>query len=154
VLTVGVGGRPGADLAALVAEALAVVEALAGIAALPFSGTAALPLSEAAALPFSGTAGRSGAQDWIAVRPDAIATIDRRTAEAAPVAAGYGCPLVTFTAEELAAQPVPAPSQVVAGAVGTASVAEAAALLAAGPGARLLVGKRGNGTATVAVAVR
>jgi cobalt-precorrin 5A hydrolase len=89
----------------------------------------------------------------IAERPDVIATIDRRTVEASAVAAHFGCAVRTFTAEELAAQPVPAPSELAAAAVGTPSVAEAAALLAAGPGARLLIGKHAAGSATVAVAL-
>ena len=49
---------------------------------------------------------------------------------------------------------VPNPSAVVAAAVGTPSVAEAAALLAAGPSARLVVEKRRSADATVAVARR
>ena len=48
---------------------------------------------------------------------------------------------------------VPHPSQAVADAVGTPSVAEAAALLGAGPGARLVVAKRKSSTVTAAVAV-
>ncbi len=49
---------------------------------------------------------------------------------------------------------MPTPSAVVADAVGTPSVAEAAALLAAGPGAELVVHKQANAVATVAVARR
>jgi cobalt-precorrin 5A hydrolase/precorrin-3B C17-methyltransferase len=49
---------------------------------------------------------------------------------------------------------VPTPSAVVADAVGTPSVAEAAALLAAGPDAELVVPKQANGVATVAIARR
>ncbi|MDQ2726234.1 MAG: precorrin-3B C(17)-methyltransferase, partial [Actinomycetota bacterium] len=60
----------------------------------------------------------------------------------------------SFTAAQLASVQVPNPSEVVAAEVGTASVAEAAALLAAGPGADLVVTKRKGGTATVAVARR
>jgi cobalt-precorrin 5A hydrolase/precorrin-3B C17-methyltransferase len=65
-----------------------------------------------------------------------------------------GVDLRTFPAEVLARQDVPTPSSVVADAVGTASVAEAAALVAAGPGGRLVVTKRKSGEATVAVARR
>jgi cobalt-precorrin 5A hydrolase/precorrin-3B C17-methyltransferase len=61
-----------------------------------------------------------------------------------------GWRLVTFPAERLAAVPVPNPSEVVRRAVGTPSVAEAAALIE--PGAELLAGKRASAHATVAVA--
>ena len=58
--------------------------------------------------------------------------------------------MVTFPASRLAAVPVPNPSEVVRRAVGTASVAEAAALIE--PGATLLAAKRASAHATVAVA--
>ncbi|MFN2503838.1 MAG: cobalt-precorrin 5A hydrolase, partial [Acidimicrobiales bacterium] len=60
-----------------------------------------------------------------------VATIDRRGGE--PAIASLGRPVRTFTAGALAQVAVPSPSAVVAAAVGTPSVAEAAALLAAGP---------------------
>lgn len=81
-----------------------------------------------------------------------VATIDRRATE--PAITGLGLPLRTFTADRLASVDVPTPSEVVKAAVGTASVCEAAALLAAGPGAELVVPKRNNRTATVAIARR
>jgi cobalt-precorrin 5A hydrolase/precorrin-3B C17-methyltransferase len=81
-----------------------------------------------------------------------VATIDRRAAD--PALRSLGLPLRTFTAVELAAVVVPSPSAVVRAAVGTASVCEAAALLAAGPGAELVVPKRSNRAATVAIARR
>lgn len=59
-------------------------------------------------------------------------------------------PLVTWSAAELAAVEVPNPSEVVRAAVGTPSVAEAAALL--GGDAELLVSKTATAMATVAVA--
>jgi cobalt-precorrin 5A hydrolase/precorrin-3B C17-methyltransferase len=59
--------------------------------------------------------------------------------------------LVFFPAADLAAVPVPHPSEAVRSAVGTPSVAEAAALLAAHDGA-LVVTKRTSARATVAVA--
>ena len=68
-------------------------------------------------------------------------------------------PLKIFTADHLAAIPVPNGSPVVARQVGTPSVAEAAALAAAGTGARLLApktvvrGERASGAATCAVAL-
>ncbi|MFC4020024.1 precorrin-3B C(17)-methyltransferase [Micromonospora sp. GCM10011542] len=66
-----------------------------------------------------------------------------------------GVPLVTWPATRLAAVDVPHPSEVVRAAVGTPSVAEAAALLGADgrPGAaELLVPKTATAMATVAVA--
>jgi cobalt-precorrin 5A hydrolase/precorrin-3B C17-methyltransferase len=88
----------------------------------------------------------------------AVATLDRKATEPAIVALGrwLRAPVQTFDAPSLGSVAVPHPSAVVAGAVGTPSVAEAAALLAAGPGASLLAGKRVSvtGDSTVAVARR
>jgi len=81
-----------------------------------------------------------------------VATIDRRAAD--PVVTALGLPVRWFTPEELAAVAVPSPSEVVRLAVGTPSVAEAAAMLAAGPGAQLVVAKQAGAEATVAVARR
>ena len=64
-------------------------------------------------------------------------------------AAGRGWPVVTYPAAQLAAVPVPNPSEVVRRAVGTPSVAEAAAL--AEPGTTLIAAKRASAHATVAV---
>lgn len=63
-------------------------------------------------------------------------------------------PITFFTAAELSAVEVPNASEVVLQAVGTPSVAEAAALLAAGPGGALVAGKRKSRMATVAIARR
>jgi cobalt-precorrin 5A hydrolase/precorrin-3B C17-methyltransferase len=63
-----------------------------------------------------------------------------------------GWEVVTHPAEELATVAVPNPSDVVRAEVGTPSVAEAAALLTAGPGARLVVEKHKSTRATAAVA--
>jgi len=81
-----------------------------------------------------------------------VATIDRRAAD--PAVLALGLPVRAFTANGLAAVDVPSPSEVVRAAVGTASVAEAAALLAAGPGAELVVLKQVGTQGTVAVARR
>ncbi len=81
-----------------------------------------------------------------------VATIDRRAHHPAVAGAAGGLPVVAFPASLLAAVDVPNPSDAVVEAVGTPSVAEAAALLAAGPGARLVVEKRRAATATAAVA--
>jgi cobalt-precorrin 5A hydrolase/precorrin-3B C17-methyltransferase len=82
----------------------------------------------------------------------AVATIDRRAGD--PAVTGLGLPVRAYPAARLAAQSVPNPSAVVDAAVGTPSVAEAAALLAAGPGGELVVPKRGDRHATVALARR
>lgn len=81
-----------------------------------------------------------------------VATIDRRARH--PALTGLGPAVRAFTAAQLAGVAVPSPSAVVGDAVGTPSVAEAAALLAAGRGARLVVPKQKNAVATVAVARR
>ncbi len=81
-----------------------------------------------------------------------IATLDRKASE--PGLRALGLPLRGFKADALREVPVPTPSAVVADAVGTPSVAEAAALLGAGPGAELVVHKQANAVATVAVARR
>jgi cobalt-precorrin 5A hydrolase len=81
-----------------------------------------------------------------------LATLAARAAEPGMVdaAAARGWALTGYTATELAQIRVPSPSALVAGAVGTASVAEAAALLGGG---ELVVGKTVHGRVTVAVAV-
>ncbi|MGX1854963.1 MULTISPECIES: cobalamin biosynthesis protein [unclassified Streptomyces] len=74
----------------------------------------------------------------------ALATVTARATEPGLLTAArrLGIPLRSFPAADLAAVRVPEPSAAAAAAVGTPSVAEAAALLAAGRGAELLVGKR------------
>ncbi|GAA1619682.1 cobalamin biosynthesis protein [Actinoplanes couchii] len=82
-----------------------------------------------------------------------LATLDRRAAEprVRDLAARHGWRLAGFPAHELAACPVPNPGRAAGVAVGTPSVAEAAALLAAGPGAELILPKRAAGGVTVAL---
>ncbi len=92
-----------------------------------------------------------GAGRW--GRATCVATVDRRAGHPAVTAAASGADLLAFPATLLAAVEVPNPSPAVAAAVGTPSVAEAAALLAAGPGGRLVVDKQRGPTATAAVAV-
>ncbi len=82
----------------------------------------------------------------------AVATVERRAAH--PAVVGLGHRVVAFPADALASVEVPNPSEVVAAAVGTPSVAEAAALLAAGPGALLVVPKATGTKVTAAVARR
>ncbi|MFV2112496.1 precorrin-3B C(17)-methyltransferase [Micromonospora sp. LOL_025] len=81
-----------------------------------------------------------------------LASADIKADEAGirATADALGVPLVTHPAAELAAVDVPHPSEVVRAAVGTPSVAEAAALL--GGDADLLVPKTATAMATVAVA--
>ncbi|MER5335328.1 precorrin-3B C(17)-methyltransferase [Micromonospora sp. NPDC002717] len=81
-----------------------------------------------------------------------LASADIKADEAGirATADALGVPLVTHPAAELAAVDVPHPSEVVRAAVGTPSVAEAAALL--GGDAALLVPKTATAMATVAVA--
>ncbi|WP_433539051.1 precorrin-3B C(17)-methyltransferase [Micromonospora sp. CA-249363] len=86
-----------------------------------------------------------------------LASADIKADEAGirSTADALGVPLVTWPATRLAAVDVPHPSEVVRAAVGTPSVAEAAALLGADgrvDDATLLVGKTATAMATVAVA--
>ncbi|WP_329180079.1 precorrin-3B C(17)-methyltransferase [Streptomyces sp. NBC_01477] len=85
-----------------------------------------------------------------------MATVEAKADEAGIVAAAarLGVPLVTFAAEALAQVTVPNPSAAPLAAVGTPSVAEAAAVLGAGPGGELVLEKRKSAMATVAVARR
>jgi cobalamin biosynthesis protein CbiG len=80
-----------------------------------------------------------------------LATLDVKAAEPGIVeaAARRGWPLIGHDAPTLAGVAVPSPSLVAAAAVGTASVAEAAALLGGGS---LVVPKTVHGRMTVAVA--
>jgi len=81
-----------------------------------------------------------------------LATVDAKADEPGlqSAAAERGWSVRTFPASRLAAVPVPNPSEVVRRAVGTPSVAEAAALLE--PGSELIAAKRASAHATVAVA--
>ncbi|HEX5299113.1 MAG TPA: precorrin-3B C(17)-methyltransferase [Streptosporangiaceae bacterium] len=81
-----------------------------------------------------------------------LATVDAKADEPGlhSAAAERGWSVRTFPASRLAAVPVPNPSDVVRRAVGTPSVAEAAALL--DPGSELIAAKRASAHATVAVA--
>ena len=82
-----------------------------------------------------------------------LATIDRRADLAAAVAKALDLELRLFSAEELAAVPgTVTPSSRSVAAVGSASVAEAAALAALGPGARLVQPRRTGILCTCALA--
>ena len=83
-----------------------------------------------------------------------VATVDLKEDEQGLLAAARerGWEVTGFAPAELAAVAVPNPSEAVRAAIGTPSVAEAAALLAAGPGAVLAAPKRKSPRATVAIA--
>ena len=90
------------------------------------------------------------------VRPDRVATVaDKAGAEAFCIfAAGLGCPIMALDDAQLTAQATLTDSQASRAVRGTGSVAEAAALAAAGQGARL-IGPRvisADGCATCALA--
>ncbi|MFI6168368.1 cobalamin biosynthesis protein [Nocardia sp. NPDC051052] len=83
-----------------------------------------------------------------------LATIDRRAEPGLiEAAAELGVPIRTYTAAELAEVPVPNPDSRTVAAVGTASVAEAAAILAA-EGGILVVPKRTVHGVVIAAAQR
>ncbi|MFF7656042.1 cobalamin biosynthesis protein [Streptomyces sp. NPDC007983] len=73
-----------------------------------------------------------------------LATVEAKAGEPGLLAAAerFGVPLRGYGARMLAAVEVTNPSTAALTAMGTPSVAEAAALLAAGPGGELLVAKR------------
>ena len=83
-----------------------------------------------------------------------LASWDGKADEAglAALADRLGLPLALLPADRLALQPVAAPSARVAGKIGLPSVAEAAALLAAGPGACLVRPRFVDGPVVVALA--
>lgn len=106
------------------------------------------PPEEAAELLAAALTGAGLARESLAE----VATIDRRAGD--PAVTELGLPVRAYPSERLAAEPVPHPSAVVEQAVGTPSVAEAAALAAAGPGGELVVPKRTGRQVTVALARR
>jgi cobalamin biosynthesis protein CbiG len=82
-----------------------------------------------------------------------LATLDRREALARGVAHTLGMDVRLFSADVLArVSGIRTPSAVAAATVGTPSVAEAAALAAAGSGARLVGARRSGRLCTCAVA--
>ena len=95
-------------------------------------------------------AGLSAAAVW------RVATVDLKAGEQGLVGAARerGWPVAGFAPADLAAVEVPNPSETVRAAIGTPSVAEAAALIAAGQGAVLIAHKSKSPRATVAIARR
>lgn len=114
-----------------------------------------------AGLGFRGRASAGSLRDAIARAggaPDLLATSELKAAEAVvqDLARDLGLRLVPVPGDSLAAQVTLTRSARVAARFGTGSLAEAAALAAAGPGARLL-GPRAvseDGLATAAIAER
>jgi precorrin-3B C17-methyltransferase/precorrin-6y C5,15-methyltransferase (decarboxylating) CbiE subunit/precorrin-6Y C5,15-methyltransferase (decarboxylating) CbiT subunit len=146
VVAVGVGCSTTAtadEVGAVVAEALAA-------AGRPTLAGADLHVAAGGHVDACGDAAAGSGAD---VRVDAVATVDRRLDHPALAGAAPSARRLGFPADLLATVGVPTPSDLVDAAVGTPSVAEAAALLAAGPGARLVVDKHRGPTATAAVAV-
>ena len=84
---------------------------------------------------------------------DALATVEGKTKGLAPLADALGLPLIAVTRAALAAHQRPGSARV-SGMYGTGSVAESAALAAAGQGARLVVGRlvSPDGQAVAAIA--
>ncbi len=75
-------------------------------------------------------------------RPDAVAIPADRAALLRPLADRLGVPLIAVTADALRGTATPTRSAASLAARGTGSVAEAAALIAAGPSARLILPRR------------
>jgi len=69
---------------------------------------------------------------------DALATLDQKAHQLAPLASKLALPLIAIAAKRLADQPTLTRSPASIAAYGTGSVAEAAALAALAPKARLL----------------
>jgi cobalt-precorrin 5A hydrolase len=85
---------------------------------------------------------------------DALATVQDKVAGLQAFAASLGLPVIGLAREALVGQPVQTHSRRVKAMFGTGSLAEAAALSAAGPKARLLRARvqSADGAATVAIA--
>jgi cobalamin biosynthesis protein CbiG len=89
----------------------------------------------------------------VSVQGTFLATLDRREAIGREVAAALELELIVFPAAVLAqAHAIVTPSLRAAALTGTSSVAEAAALTAAGPGAQLIVPRRSARRCTCALA--
>ncbi len=83
---------------------------------------------------------------------ESVATVDIRANH--PAVRSLGLPVRSYPADTLDRIQVPTPSDAVFNAVGTHSVAEASAIISAGPGGRLVVKKTAGQNATVALALR
>jgi cobalt-precorrin 5A hydrolase len=83
-----------------------------------------------------------------------LATLDSKAEGLAPLGHALALPVLALEPEALRGQPTPSRSARVEALFGTGSLAEAAALAAAGPGARLRGprARSSDGTATAAIA--
>jgi cobalamin biosynthesis protein CbiG len=82
-----------------------------------------------------------------------VATLDRRSEIIAPVARALGARMITFSSQELAVvRDISLASARCLATLGTSSVAEAAALAAAGEGSRLIVPRQSGARCTYALA--
>lgn len=111
--------------------------------------TLVLGVGAASEAPDLSAAAAEAMEGWSPLSLRAVATLDRKREQAESLGLA---PVVAFGADELAEVDVPTPSATVAAAVGTPSVAEAAALLAAGAGAELVRTKVVMPSATAALA--
>ncbi|SOH94264.1 cobalt-precorrin 5A hydrolase [Monaibacterium marinum] len=106
-----------------------------------------------AGIGFRGSAGAAAICDALGgAQVDALATLQRKAD--ALRAFDLGWPVIGVSDVEIAAMQTPSHSERVFAQLGTGSLAEAAALVAAGPDARLLVTRRisSDGMATAAIA--
>ena len=90
---------------------------------------------------FSTQAGADSIADAMrqqAVRPDALATLDRKAGALTDMTRGLGLPVIGVLEDDAAAQTTITHSERSTTETGTTSVAEATALAAAGPGATLI----------------
>jgi len=141
-VVVGFGARAGVPAAALGAAVDDVLRQLREAADRAAAGSGG-----------AGAADRAAGGSWEVA---AVATLARRVRDPGVRQWAFerSWVLLGFPPERLARQRVPTPSTLVTAAVGTPSVAEAAALIAAGPGAVVLVPKTVSGGVTVAVVSR
>jgi cobalt-precorrin 5A hydrolase len=86
---------------------------------------------------------------------DALATLSGREAMVRPLAHSTGLPLIVLAPEAIAGLATPTQSPRIAALYATGCVAEATALAALGPGARIAVSRRvsPDGSATAAIAI-
>lgn len=143
----------GVRVAATARPAAADLRYVPGVAALGVGASRGCPPGELEALVRGALAEAGLAPEAVA----AVGTLDLKADEGAVVALAraLGAPLRLFGAAALAAEEgrLATPSEAVRAEVGTPSVAEAAALALAGPGARLVVPKRKSAAATCALAL-
>lgn len=148
----GVGARSGASPAALVQAARAGLAAV-GLSAPGLSASGPVASNSVGSGSGSPTPGLSAPVSGLSAigagGVQVVATLDRRAEIIMPLAELLGLPMVLFREDELAAIATPHTVR----RTGAPSVAEAAALCAGGPGARLVLPKTVHAGVTVAVAL-